>query len=159
EGDPVGGVKYTVDNPGSDFMVDVIKTLNIEYLAAVPGSSFRGLQESLLTYGNNVKPKWITVLHEEISISVAHGYAKMSGKPMIAMVHGVVGLAHTPMAIYNAYCDQVPLIVIAGNTSDEGTRRPNAEWQHSAHDQGIMVRDMTKWDDQPYSMQGFAESM
>ncbi len=151
--------RYTVANPGSDFMVDVLKTLDFEYVAAVPGSSFRGLQESILNYGNNEKPKWVTCLHEDSSVAMAHGYAKMSGKPMLVLLHGVVGLAHAPMAIYNAFCDQVPIVMIAGNTADESTRRPNADWQHSAHDQAIMVRDITKWDDQPYSMQGFSESM
>lgn len=155
---PTGPIR-TVSYPGSDFMIDVIKTLNFEYVAAVPGSSFRGLQESLVNYGNNTAPQWVTCLHEDSSVAVAHGYAKMSGKPMLCLVHGVVGLAHAPMAIYNAYADQVPIVIIAGNTADEGERRPNADWQHSAHDQAIMVRDMTKWDDQPYSMQGFSESL
>ena len=150
---------FTITNPGSDFMVDVIKTLDFDYVAAVPGSSFRGLQESLLTYGNNSKPEWVTCFHEDSSVAIAHGYAKMSGKPMLVLVHGVVGLQRTPMAIYNAFCDQVPIVIIAGNTTDGATRRPNADWQHSALDQAAIVRDITKWDDQPNSIQGWSESM
>jgi acetolactate synthase-1/2/3 large subunit len=159
DADPPKGRVQTVAYPGADFMIDVLKTLDFEYVVAVPGSSFRGLQEAVFSYGGNKSPQWVTALHEDSSIGMAHGYAKMSGKPVLNLVHGVVGLAHTPMAIYNAFCDQVPIVIIAGNTEDEGQRRPNADWQHSAHDQGIMVRDMTKWDDQPYSMQGFSESM
>ena len=149
----------TVEYPGSDYMIDILKTLDFEYVAALPGSSFRGLQESLLTYNKNVRPEWVTCMHEDTSVAIAHGYAKMSGKPMLVLVHGVVGLQHAPMAIYNAYCDQVPIVILAGNTADEANRRPNADWQHSAHDQAVLVRDFTKWDDQPSSMQGFSESM
>ena len=151
--------KLTVAHAGSDFMVDVIKTLDIEYLCAVPGSSFRGLQESLINYGNNTKPEWITCLHEDSSVAMAHGYAKMAGKPLISMVHAVVGLQHAPMAIYNAYADQAPVIIIAGNTEDANIRRPSVDWYHAAHDQAAIVRDFTKWDDQPASLQHFAESM
>ncbi len=156
---PKGGRLQTVAYPGADFMMDVIKSLDFEYVVAVPGSAFRGLQEAIFSYGGNKSPQWVTALHEDSSIGMGHGYSKMSGKPVLNLVHGVVGLAHAPMAIYNAFCDQVPICIIAGNTDDEGQRRPNADWQHSAHDQGIMVRDMTKWDDQPNSMQGFSESM
>lgn len=159
EVDPPKASPYTVAFPGSDYMLDVIKTLDFDFVCATPGSSFRGLQETLLTYGDNKKPEWISVMHEDTSVAVAHGYAKMAGKPMLVLLHGVVGLGHAPMAIYNAYCDQASIVMIAGNTADEGERRPNADWQHSAHDQATMVRDMVKWDDQPYSMQGFNESM
>ena len=159
ENTPPEPAKQTVAYPGSDFMVDVLRTLDFEYVAAVAGSSFRGLQESLVNYGKNTKPQWVTCLHEDSSVGIAHGYAKMSGKPLLVLVHGVVGLQHAPMAIYNAFADRVPIVIIAGNTTDEATRRLDADWQHSAHDQAIMVRDITKWDDQPETMQGFAESM
>ncbi len=103
-------------------MIDVYQVarfLNSEMRQQCSSSSFRGLQESILTYGGNVKPQWVTCLHEDSSVAMAHGYAKMSGKPMLVMLHGVVGLGHAPMAIYNAFCDQVPIVMIAGNTADE----------------------------------------
>ena len=84
-------------------------------MASCPGSTFRGLQESIINYGMNSKPEFITCLHEEISVAMAHGYAKIAGKPMATMVHGVVGTQHASMAIYNAYCDQTPIMVLAGN--------------------------------------------
>ena len=143
---------------GGDFMVDVFKTLNIDYIASCPGSTFRGLQESLINYGGNTKPEFITALHEDSSVHFAQGYAKIAGKPMAALVHGVVGLQHASMAIYNAFADQVPILVIAGNMDIAENRRPGAEADHSAHDQGMIVRDYTKWDDQPATLQGFAES-
>jgi acetolactate synthase-1/2/3 large subunit len=144
--------------PGSDFMTDVFKSLGIEYCAANPGSSFRGLQESFINYGRNTSPEWITCLHEESSVAMAHGYAKIEGKPMMIMAHGTVGLQHASMAIYNAYCDRVPVYVVLGNILDVNYRRGNAEWVHSVQDAAAMVRDYTKWDDTPVSLSHFAES-
>ncbi len=143
---------------GADFMVDVFKSLNLDYLASCLGSTFRCLQESLINYGGNATPEFLTALHEDSSVHMAQGYAKIAGKPMAAMVHGVVGLQHASMAIYNAFADQTPIFVIAGNMDVAENRRPGPEWDHSAHDQGLMVRDFTKWDEQPTTLQGFAES-
>ena len=143
---------------GADFMLDVIKSLDIKYIAANCASSFRGLQESTINYAAG-SPTWLTCTHEETSTAIAHGYYKITGKPMISMVHAVVGLQHASMAIYNAFCDRAGMIVIAGNSLDETLRRPGAEWNHSIVDQGAMVRDYTKWDDQPVSLQHFADSM
>ncbi len=139
-------------------MVDVLKTLDFEFVAANPGSSFRGLHESLLNHGGNRAPALITCCHEESSVAMAHGYFKVEGKPMAAMVHGTVGLQHAAMAIYNAYCDRVPVYVIAGNSVDAIERRPGVEWDHSVQDAAAIVRDFTKWDDLPLSLQHFAES-
>src|SRR5436190_21523832 len=103
ERDPGGAEAITTDRPGGDFMVDVLRSLDFEFVAANPGSSFRGLHESLINYGGNAKPEFITCCHEESSVAMAHGYFKVEGKPMMAMVHGTVGLQHAAMAIYNAY--------------------------------------------------------
>jgi thiamine pyrophosphate-dependent acetolactate synthase large subunit-like protein len=144
--------------PGSDFMLEVIQSLGIEYCAANSGSSFRGLHESILNHGGNKNPELLTCLHEESSAAMAHGYAKIEGKPMMIMVHGTVGLQHASMAIYNAYCDRVPIFIIAGNILDANYRRGNAEWVHSVQDVAAMVRDYIKWDDNPVSLTHFAES-
>ena len=148
----------TIARPGSDFMVDVIKTLDLDYVASNPGSSFRSLHESTVNYGNNKKPEFITCLHEESSIAMAHGYAKAAGKPMAVYAHGTVGLQHGAMAIYNAWCDRVPIVMFAGNGIDADKRRPGTEWSHSVQDAGALVRDFVKWDDMPGSLQHFAES-
>src|SRR5512141_631621 len=148
----------TADRPGSDFMVDILKSLNIEYVCANPGSSFRGLHESLINYGGNKNPEFITCCHEEASVAMAHGYAKIEGKPLAVMLHGPVGLQHGAMAIYNAYCDRVPIVLLAGNALDATQRRPGVEWVHSAPDAAAMVRDFLKWDDVPISLTHFAES-
>lgn len=148
-----------IPRPGSDFMVDVIKSLNIDYLAANPGSSFRSLQESLINYGGNSKPEFITCNHEEISVAFAHGYYKAAGKPIAILAHSTVGLQHSAMAVYNAWSDRVPIIMMAGNLVDAAYRRPGVEWFHSAQDPAALLRDFTKWDDQPASLQHFAESL
>ncbi|MGA2714084.1 MAG: thiamine pyrophosphate-binding protein [Bryobacteraceae bacterium] len=144
--------------PGSDFMVDVIKSLGFEYVCANPGSSFRSLHESLLNYGGNKSPEFITCCHEESSVAMAHGYFKIEGKPLLVLAHGTVGLQHASMAIYNAWCDRVPMFIILGNTLDLTLRRPGAEWAHSVQDAAAMVRDYVKWDDNPTSLQHFSES-
>ena len=147
-----------IERPGSDFMIDVIKTLDIDYAATNPGSSFRSLHESLVNYGGNRKPEMITCTHEEAAIAMAHGYSKAAGKPMAAFVHGTVGIQHAAMAIYNAWVDRVPLMIFAGNGLDATKRRPGTEWSHSVQDPALLVRDFVKWDDYPMSLQHFAES-
>ncbi len=149
----------TTGPDGSDFMVDVIKTLNIDYVVSNPASSFRALHESLIDYGGNKKPEFITCMHEESSIGMAHGYFKATGKPLMMMCHGVVGLQHATMAIYNAWCDRVPLIAIGGTDLDAAYRAPGVPTFHAAQDINAIVRDYTKWDDQPVSLQHFAQSM
>src|SRR6516165_10268426 len=124
----------TADRPGSDFMVDVLKRLGFEYVCSNPGSSFRGLHESIVNYGGNRNPEFITCCHEESSVAMAHGYAKIEGKPACVFAHGTVGLQHAAMALYNAYCDRAPVYMIVGNTVD-------AVLAHAAQDMAAMVRD------------------
>ena len=104
--------------PGSDFMIDVIRSMKIDYITSNPASSFRGLHESIINYGKNKGPEFLTVTHEEIGVAMAHGYFKTTGKPMATLCHGTVGLQHAAMAVYNAWCDRVPVIVIGGNDAD-----------------------------------------
>jgi acetolactate synthase-1/2/3 large subunit len=148
----------TTDHCGSDFMVDVLRSMDIEYVCSNPGSSFRALHESIVTYGGNQKPEFLTCLHEESSVAMAHGYSKIEGKPLAVLAHGTVGLQHAAMAIYNAYCDRVPMFLVVGNTLDATMRRPGVEWLHSVQDAATIVRDYIKWDDVPISLQHFAES-
>src|SRR5262249_55298433 len=113
--------------------------------------------EAIINHTNN-KPEILTCPHEEIAVSMAQGYAKIEGKPMAMICHGVVGLQHATMAMYNAWCDRVPVYVMGGNIVEANKRAPGAEWVHSAVDIGAIPRDFTKWDDQPTSLQHFAES-
>jgi acetolactate synthase-1/2/3 large subunit len=143
---------------GSDYMVDVIKTLDIKYLPSNCASSFRGIHESLINYGKNTMPEFLTCTHEESSVGMSHGYFKATGKPLLNLVHGTVGLQHATMAIYNAWCDRVPVIVMGGNDMDAARRPPGVPTFHSAQDINAIVRDYTKWDDTPASLQHFGQS-
>jgi len=142
---------------GGDFMADVLNSLGIEYLAINCASSYRGLHEAVINHANN-RPEIITCVHEDIAVHLAQGYAKMEGKPMAMACHGVVGTQHATMAMYNAWCDRVPVLVFGGNIMEADKRAPGAEWLHAGVDIGAIVRDFTKWDDQPASLQHFAES-
>ena len=119
--DPYEGM--ITEHPGSDFMVDVFKSIGFDYITSNPGSSFRALQESFINYGKNRAPEWLTCCHEESSVAMAHGYFKIEGKPLMVMAHGTVGLQHAAMAVYNAYCDRVPVFIVLGNTFDAIQRR------------------------------------
>ena len=144
--------------PGSDFMVDVIKTLDIKYLPANCASSYRAIHESLINYGGNKMPEFLTCMHEESAVGMAHGYFKIAGKPLMTLCHGTVGLQHASMGVFNAWCDRVPVIVVGGNDMDAAHRPPGVPTFHSAQDINALVRDFTKWDDTPVSLQHFSQS-
>lgn len=135
--------------PGSDLMVQVLKDLNIEYIAANPASSFEALQESIVNYGTppNTYPELITALHEESAVDMAHGYAKSQGHPMAVMLHGTVGLQHAAMAIYQCYHDKTPVLIIVGR-DDTFFRQ-----EQTANDIAGLTRAFTKWDSQPESLE------
>jgi len=143
---------------GSDFMIDVIKSLGIDHVFSNPGSSFLGLHESIVNYGGNKAPEFITCLHEESAVAMANGRYKAAGKPAAALRHSTVGLQHAAMALYNGWYDRVPVVTILGNTLDLTKRMGGNDWRHSAQDPVAMVRDFIQWDDRPTTLQGFAES-
>jgi thiamine pyrophosphate-dependent acetolactate synthase large subunit-like protein len=154
----IEGVTYA--SCGGDYMVDVMRGLGIEYFAATPGNTFMGLHESVVNYGMTTAPnlRFLTTMHEEASVAMAHGYAKIEGKPMACAFHATVGLQHASMAIYNAYCDRVPVFMMTGAGIEADKRSSTVEWSHTALDGPGMVRDFTKWDDTPGNLQGFGES-
>lgn len=141
-----------VNRAGSDLMVQVLKDMGVEFAAANPGSTFEGLQESVINYGNprNTMPEWITALHEESAVTFGHGYAKAEGKPMVAVLHGTIGVQHASMSIYQAYHGRVPILMIGGRDN------PPLVAPHGAADIAAMVRSFTKWDAQPTTL---AESL
>lgn len=150
--------RYFVRRPGSDLMVEVIRTLGIDYVAANPAASFRGLHESIINHAGNRQPELLTCLHEESAVAMAQGYAKAAGKPLAVLCDGVVGLQHAAMAVYNAWCDRAPVIIIAGNYAEATERRAPVEWAHSANDPAQLLRDFIKWDDTPQSLPHYVES-
>lgn len=144
-----------IQQPGSDFMLDVLKNLDLDYVAVNPGSAFEGLHESIINHGGNRKPEILTVLHEEAGAAIAHGYAKAAGKPMMTLMHGTVGLLHASMGLFQAWADRVPLFAVVGHN-----RNPVSlvNRQHSAQDMGSIVRDFMKFDDETTTLERFATS-
>lgn len=145
---PPATVRRAARRAGSDLMVQVLRDLKIEFVASNPGSSFEGLQESIINYGEtpNVMPEFITALHEGSAVDMAHGYARAEGKPMCALIQGTIGLQNASMAIYQAFCGQVPLIVLAGRDDDSFLQA------HTADDVAGVVRSFTKWDAHPKTL-------
>ncbi len=145
---------------GSDAIASMLQELDIPYLAINPGASYRGLHDSLVNYTGNVKPQMLLCLHEESAVSIAQGYAKASGKMMGAVLHSNVGLMHASMSIFNAWCDRIPMLLLgATGPWDANKRRPWIDWIHTASDQGALVRDYTKWDNQPASIPATFEAL
>ncbi|HEX4408307.1 MAG TPA: thiamine pyrophosphate-binding protein [Xanthobacteraceae bacterium] len=137
---------------GSDIIADALRSLDIPYIALTPGASYRGLHDSIVNYLGNTQPQMLLCLHEEAAVAIAHGYAKVTGKAMVTAVHSNVGLMHATMAMFNAWCDRMPMIVLgATGPVDAAKRRPWIDWIHTSRDQGALVREYTKWDDQPSS--------
>jgi acetolactate synthase-1/2/3 large subunit len=144
---------------GSDVMVDLLHLCGIEYAACNPGATFRGIHDSIVNYGGNRMPELIQCCHEEVSVAIAHGYAKATGRPMAALLHNIVGLQHASMAIFNAWCDRAPVLALgATGPMDSTLRRPWIDWIHTALVQGNLVRDYVKWDDQPHALASVPES-
>jgi thiamine pyrophosphate-dependent acetolactate synthase large subunit-like protein len=156
---PVAGPQQT-EIWGSDAIAAMLRELDIPYLALNPGASYRGLHDSIVNYLGNTRPQMLLCLHEESAVAIAQGYAKASGKMMGAVVHSNVGLMHATMAIFNAWCDRVPMLVLgATGPWDAARRRPWIDWIHTASDQGALVRDYTKWDNQPASVPAAYEAL
>ncbi|MGB8897169.1 MAG: thiamine pyrophosphate-binding protein [Pseudolabrys sp.] len=133
-------------------MADALRATDIPYIALNPGASYRGLHDSLVNYLGNERPQILLCLHEESAVAIAQGYAKVAGKAMAAAVHSNVGLMHATMAIFNAWCDRMPMVILgATGPVDAVKRRPWIDWIHTARDQGALVRGYIKWDDQPAS--------
>ena len=143
---------------GSDVMVDILRALDIKYIALNPGASYRGLHDSLVNYGDG-GPEMLMCSHEEIAVAIANGYGRVMGKPMATGLHNVVGLQHAAMAIFNAWCDRTPILNLGGGGPQNATNRRSTDWVHTALVQGSLVRDFVKFDDQPFSVEASMESL
>jgi thiamine pyrophosphate-dependent acetolactate synthase large subunit-like protein len=145
---------------GSDAIADVLRALDIPYVLLNPGASFRGLHDSLVNHLGNDKPQMLMVLHEEHAVAIAHGYTKITGRPLAAILHSNVGLMHGSMAIFDAWADRVPVLVLgATGPVDAARRRPWIDWLHTAQDQAALVRHFIKWDAQPASIAAAQEAI
>ena len=145
---------------GSDVVAEVARRLDLKYIALVPGASYRGFHDSIVNYLGNSNPQMVICLHEEHAVSIADGYGKVTEEPMAVALHANVGLMHASMPIFNAWCDRTPMVIFgATGPVDAHRRRPWIDWIHTSKDQASIVRDYTKWDDQPASAQAAVESV
>ena len=145
---------------GSDAVAEMLRRLDVRYIALVPGSSYRGLHDSLVNYLGNRDPKMLVCLHEEHAVAIAHGYAKVTERPMAVAVHSGVGLMHATMAVYNIWCARLPVVILgATGPGDSDIRRPWIDWIHTAKDQAALIRNYSKWDDEPRSVPGVIEAV
>jgi thiamine pyrophosphate-dependent acetolactate synthase large subunit-like protein len=155
-----GNVSPAKEIWGSDSIAAMLRALDLPYIALNPGASFRGLHDSLVNYLGNERPQMLLCLHEEAAVAIAHGYAKAAERTMAVALHSNVGLMHATMAIFNAWCDRVPMLILgATGPWDAAKRRPWIDWIHTAADQGALVRGYTKWDNQPGSVAAAHEAL
>jgi thiamine pyrophosphate-dependent acetolactate synthase large subunit-like protein len=145
---------------GSDALAQILRELDIPYIALTPGASFRGLHDSLVNFLGNTRPELLLCIHEENAVSLAHGYARVTNKPLAVALHANVGLMHATMAIFNAWCDRIPIVMVGGvGPLDAMKRRPWVDWIHTSRDLGAIIRDYIKWDDLPGSVAAALESI
>src|SRR5688500_18105455 len=145
---------------GSDVLAEVVRSLDIPYLALVPGSSYRGFHDSIVNYLGNRAPQMVLAIHEENAVAIAHGYAKATDRMMACAVHANIGLMRATMAVYNAWCDRAPILMFGATGPWDATRRRQwIDWIHTSSDQGGLIRNFTKWDNQPGSPQAAAEAV
>jgi thiamine pyrophosphate-dependent acetolactate synthase large subunit-like protein len=165
DGSPKDAVRpgQTGDNArlwGSDPIASLLRALDFEYIALTPGASFRGLHDSLVNHLGNTRPEMLLCIHEESAVSIAHGWTRVTGRPMAVALHSNVGLMHATMAIFNAWCDRVPIVILGAQGPMDAThRRPWVDWIHTSSDMGALVRGYTKWDNQPASVPAALEAL
>jgi acetolactate synthase-1/2/3 large subunit len=144
---------------GSDLIAELIGHLGHDYIFLTPGSSFRGVHDSLVNHTRNHKPQIILVAHEEMAVAMAQGYCKATGRPAMCFLHDLVGVQHATMAFYNAMADRMPVVVLGGSGPADPAHRRKTDWIHSANTQCDIVRDVTKWTDEPITLQACLDSM
>ena len=145
---------------GSDVAAEMLRRFGFPYVSLNPGASYRGLHDSIVNHLGNETPSMVLCLHEDHAVAIAHGYAKATGEPMACILHSNVGLMHGMMSLYNAWCDRVPMFVLgATGPVDSSQRRPWIDWIHTSTDQGGLIRDFVKWDNQPTSPAALVEAM
>ncbi|MGB3406249.1 MAG: thiamine pyrophosphate-binding protein [Jannaschia sp.] len=158
--EPVEGPLDETISWGSDVAAQMLRRLEIPWIALTPGASYRGFHDSLVNHLGNTRPEMLLCLHEEHAVAIAHGYAKVTGRAMAVALHSNVGLLHGSMAIFNAWADRAPMLILgATGPVDAAQRRPWIDWLHTTQDQGALIRSFTKWDDQPGSAKALPESM
>ncbi|AXC50535.1 thiamine pyrophosphate-binding protein [Paracoccus suum] len=144
---------------GSDLMAELLRSMGVRHAFINPGSSFRGLHDSIVNCLDDRDPKLVLTTHEMIAVSMAHGYAKASGEPGVAILHNLVGLLNGSMGVFNAFCDQVPLLILGGSGPADPAERRFIDWAHCASTQPDIVRPFVKWAEEPATLQACLDAM
>lgn len=145
---------------GSDLIASAICAQNFPYICLTPGSSYRGLHDSIVNHSGSKAPKMVVALHEEHVIAIAQGYATVTDKPLVTFIHSNVGLMHATMGVFDAWCARQPVVIIGATGPVDATRRrPWIDWIHTTADQASLIRNYIKWDDQPGSAAAAVESI
>jgi acetolactate synthase-1/2/3 large subunit len=137
----------------SDAMVELLSRLDLDYVFLLPGSSYRGLHDSLVNFGRNHKPKIVLTTHEQIAVSMAHGYAKASGRIGVCILHDLVGVMNGSMGVYNAFGDHAPVLILGGSGPLNPADRRWIDWLHCASTQSDIVKNYVKWTEEPTTPQ------
>ncbi len=156
---PVRVRKHNRPEYGSDAVAELLHRYGFEYAFLNPGSSFRGLHDSLVNYNANVRPKAVLGLHEDVVTAMAQGYATASGRPALCILHNLVGLMHGAMGVFNIYCARMPVVILGGSGPSDIDLRGPVDYLHSANTQGQVVRDYVKWDNEATTVGGVIDSV
>ncbi len=156
---PVKTRKHNRPEYGSDAVADMLRQYGFDYVFLNPGSSYRGLQDSLVNYNANVQPKVVLGLHEDVVTAMAQGYATASERPALCILHNLVGLLHGAMGVFNIYCASMPVVILGGSGPSDPNRRGPVDYLHSANTQGEAVRSYVKWDDEATTVDGVLDSL
>lgn len=156
---PVKTRQHNRPEYGSDAVAELLSRYGFAYAFLNPGSSFRGLQDSLVNYNANKTPKVILGLHEDNVAAMAQGYATASGRPAFCILHDMVGLMHGSMGVFNIYCAGMPVLILGGSGPSDHAMRGPVDYLHSANTQGELVRPFVKWDDEATTVDGVLDSI
>ena len=150
----------SIENTAQGYL-ELLRERGIKYFFGNAGTDFASLVDAFAKFAEEGKqyPRPITVPHEFVAVSMAHGYYMVTGEPQVVMVHVIVGTANASGAIINAARAQVPIIFSAGRTplteaGFTGSRNVLIHWAQESFDQASLVREFVKWD---YELRNFAQ--
>ena len=128
-----------------------LKSNGVDYLFINPGSDFAPVIETYAKTSGTGIPEAVTAAHENVVVTMAHGYYLATGQMAAAAVHVNVGLANAAMGLLNAHADDVPIFMISGrNPLTEGqrmgSRHTPIQYGQEMFDQTGIVREAVKWD-------------
>ena len=137
----------------AEALLRVLADRGVEYVFGNAGTDFPSIIEAFakLSLTGEAAPTPITVPHENLAVSMAHGLYLATGRPQAVMLHVSVGTANALCALLNAARENVPILLAAGRTpiteeGEFGSRTAFIHWAQEMFDQAGMLREMVKWE-------------